>query len=128
VALDIVLGPASNGNANPPTVERIDVEPAVKKSRVSKVRGRPYSVQFWSQGAFDAWKQALGSGQEWTRWPDLEATCWSIRQEIQQQLNDMRAGRHDSTEARRTTARHKYGTVGRRGDCRRNKKRRHDDS
>ena len=46
-----------------------------------------------------AWKQALGSGPEWTRWTDPEATCWSIRQEIQQQLNVMRAGRHDSMEA-----------------------------
>lgn len=71
----------------------------MKKSRVGKLHGRPYPVQFRNQGAFDAWKQALGSGQEWTRWADPEATCWSIRYEIQQQLNDMRAGKHGSMEA-----------------------------
>jgi hypothetical protein len=80
-------------------VERIEVGPALRKSRVTKLHGRPYPVQFRNQGAFDAWKQALGSGQEWTRWADPEATCWSIRQEIQQQLNDMRVGKHDSMEA-----------------------------
>jgi hypothetical protein len=30
---------------------------------------------------------------------DSEATCWSIRQGIQQQLNDMRVGTHGSMEA-----------------------------
>jgi hypothetical protein len=71
----------------------------LKKSRVSQLHGRPYPVQFRNQGAFDAWRQALGSGAEWVRWADPEATCWSIRQEIQQQLNNMRAGKHDSVEA-----------------------------
>lgn len=97
--MDIVLGSANSGKANAPTVERIEVGPALKKSRVGKLHGRPYPVQFRNQGAFDAWKQALGSGQEWTRWANPEATCWTIRQEIQQQLNDMRAGKHGSMEA-----------------------------
>jgi len=96
---DVVLGSASSGNAGAITVERIEVGPALKRSRVSKLHGRPYPVQFRNQGAFDAWKQALGSGQEWTRWADPEATCWTIRQEIQQPLNDMRAGKHGSMEA-----------------------------
>jgi hypothetical protein len=99
MGLDIVLGSASSGNADALTVERIEVGPALRKSRVTKLHGRPYPVQFRNQGAFDAWKQALGSGQEWTRWADPEAACWSIRQEIQQQLNDMRAGKRDSMEA-----------------------------
>lgn len=81
-----------------PIVERIEVGPALKKSRVGRLHGRSYPVQFRNQGAFDAWRQALGSGPEWTRWADPEATCWRIRQEIQQQLNAMRAGRHDSLE------------------------------
>jgi hypothetical protein len=80
-------------------VERIEVGPALKKSRVGRLHGRPYPVQFRNQGAFDAWKQALGSGPEWARWADPAATCWCIRQEIQQQLNDMRAGKHDRPEA-----------------------------
>lgn len=80
-------------------MERIDVGPALKKRRVGKLHGQPYPVQFRNQGAFDAWKQALGSGQEWTRRADTEATCWSIRQEIQQQLNDMRTGSHDNMDA-----------------------------
>jgi hypothetical protein len=99
MGLDIVLGSPSSGNADAVTVERIEVGPALRKSRVTKLHGRPYPVQFRNQGAFDAWKQALGSGQEWTRWADPEATCWSIRQEIQQQLNDMRVGKHDRMEA-----------------------------
>jgi len=99
MGLDIVLGSPSSGNADAVTVERIEVGPALRKSRVTKLHGRPYPVQFRNQGAFDAWKQALGSGQEWTRWADPEATCWRIRQEIQQQLNDMRVGKHDSMEA-----------------------------
>jgi len=99
MGLGVVLGSASSGNADASAVERIEVGPALKKSRVGKLHGRPYPVQFRNQGAFDAWKQALGSGQEWTRWMDPEATCWTIRQEIQQQLNDMRAGKHGSIEA-----------------------------
>jgi len=99
MGLDIVLGSASSRNADGITVERIEVGPALTKSRVGKLYGRPYPVQFRNQGAFDAWKQALGSGQEWTRWANPEATCWSIRHEIQQQLNDMRAGKHGSMEA-----------------------------
>src|SRR5205823_1143013 len=71
------------------------------KSRVGKLYGRPYSVQFRNQGAFDAWKQALGSGHEWKRWADPEATCWNIRHEIQQQLNNMRA--HDNMDAEART-------------------------
>lgn len=97
--MEIVLRPASSGNVNASTIERIEVGPALKKSRVGKLYGRPYPVQFRNQGAFDAWKQALGSGPEWTRWADPEATCWSIRQEIQQRLNDMHAGKHGSMEA-----------------------------
>ena len=97
--MSIVLSPANSGYPNTPAVERIEVGPALMKSRVGKLHGRPYPVQFRNQGAFDAWKQALGSGPEWTRWADPEATCWTIRQEIQQQLNAMRAGRQDSIEA-----------------------------
>lgn len=101
MGMEIVLRPmrTDNGNVNAPAVERIEVGPALTKSRVGKLHGRPYPVQFRNQGAFDAWKQALGSGPEWKRWAEPEATCWSIRQEIQQQLNAMRAGRHESMEA-----------------------------
>jgi hypothetical protein len=79
--------------------QRIDVGPALKKSRVNKLYGRPYPVQFRNQGAFDAWQRALGTEEEWSRWADPLRTCWSIRQEIQQQLNNMCAGTHDSLEA-----------------------------
>jgi hypothetical protein len=81
------------------TGERIDVGPALKKSHVSKLHGRPYRIQFRNQGAFEAWKQALGDLEEWARWADPKATCWSIRQEIQHQLNNMRARTHDSLES-----------------------------
>jgi hypothetical protein len=97
--MNTVPTPANSSYPNAPAVEHIEVGPALKKSRVGRLHGRPYPVQFRNQGAFDAWKQALGSGPEWTRWADPEATRWSIRQEIQQQLDVMRAGRHDSMEA-----------------------------
>lgn len=42
-------------------VKRIDVGPALEKSRVSMLHGRPYPVQFRNQGAFDAWRHALGT-------------------------------------------------------------------
>ena len=99
MGMDIVLRPANSSYPNAPAVERIEVGPALKKSRVGRLYGRPYPVQFRNQGAFDAWKQALGSGPEWARWGDPAATCWSIRHAIQQQLNDKRAGRHGSMEA-----------------------------
>jgi len=97
--MDIVLRPANSSYPSAPAVERIEVGPALKKSRVGRLHGRPFPVQFRNQGAFDAWKQALGSGPEWMRWADTAATCWSVRHEIQQQLNDMRAGKHGSLEA-----------------------------
>jgi len=97
--MDIAPRPARSEKESAHTVERIEVGPALKKSRVGRLHGRPYPVQFRNQGAFDAWKLALGSGPEWTRWADPAATCWTIRQEIQQQLNDMRAGMHESREA-----------------------------
>jgi hypothetical protein len=59
-----------NGSADAIGLERslvggiIDVAPALKKSRVSQLHGRPYPVQFRNQGAFDAWRQALGSGAD----------------------------------------------------------------
>jgi hypothetical protein len=97
--MDIVLRPANSSYPNAPAVERIEVGPALKKSRVGRLLGCSYPVQFRNQGAFDAWKQALGSGPEWARWADPAASCGSIRHEIQQQLNDMRAGKHGSLEA-----------------------------
>jgi hypothetical protein len=57
MGMDIVLRPANSSYPNAPAVERIEVGPALKKSRVGKLHGRPYPVQFRNQGAFDAWKQ-----------------------------------------------------------------------
>jgi hypothetical protein len=65
MGFDVVLRPASSGSANAPDVERTEVGQALKKSRVSRLNGRPYPVQFRNHGAFDAWKQALGIGPEW---------------------------------------------------------------
>lgn len=64
--MDIVLRPANSSYPNALALERIEVGPALKKSRVGRPHGRPYPVQFRNQGAFDDWKQALGSGPEWT--------------------------------------------------------------
>lgn len=82
------------------TAGSIDVGPALEKSRVGMLYGRPYPVQFRNQGAFEAWRHALGTTEEWTFWANPETTCWDIRQAVHWQLNNnMLAFRHDSTEA-----------------------------
>lgn len=53
--MDIVLRPANSSYPNAPAVERIEVGPALTKSRVGRLHGRPYPVQFRNQGAFEAW-------------------------------------------------------------------------
>jgi hypothetical protein len=91
--------PGMNGSVFAPNrfvVERIKVGPALDRSRVSTLHGRPFPVQFRNQGAFEAWKQALGTGEEWIRWAHPKTTCWEIRQEILWQLNNIRVYRSGS--------------------------------
>jgi hypothetical protein len=67
----------------------IDVGPAIDCSQVTTLHGRPFPVQFRSQGAIDAWARALGDGEEWARWAHPQTTCWDIRQELSWQLDHM---------------------------------------
>lgn len=73
------------GQSNGP----IDVVPALVKSRVDFLYGRPYPVQFRNQGAFDAWKQLLGHTDVWPIWAHPQTICWDIRQDILRQLHQM---------------------------------------
>jgi hypothetical protein len=92
--------PGMNGSILAPdrfvVVERIKVGPALDRSRVTTLHGRPFPVQFRNQGAFEAWKQALGTGEEWIHWAHPKTTCWEIRQEILWQLNNIRVYRSGS--------------------------------
>ncbi len=67
------------GKQAPPEYELVDVNPAVSCSRVINLLGRPYAVQFHSQGAIDAWTRALGTLQIWRRWQEPSTRCWQIR-------------------------------------------------
>lgn len=64
----------------------IDIEPALECSWVTTLNGRPYPIQFRSQGAIDAWTRALGDTEVWRRWQDPGTLCWQIRQEVLSQL------------------------------------------
>ena len=67
------------GKQAPPEYELVDINPAVSCSRVINLLGRPYAVQFHSQGAIDAWTRALGTLEIWRRWQEPSTRCWQIR-------------------------------------------------
>lgn len=67
----------------------IDLAPAVGCSYMTSLYGRPFPVQFRSQGAIDAWTQALGNTELWRSWQDPGTMCWDIRQEVSRQLKRM---------------------------------------
>lgn len=67
----------------------IDVGPALDCSSVSTLFGRPFPVQFRNQGAIDEWTRALGGMDEWRRWQDPGTLCWSMRQELSWQMDQM---------------------------------------
>lgn len=67
----------------------IDIGPALACSRVTTLSGRPYPVQFRSQGAIDAWTRTLENTRIWRRWQAPGTLCWQIRQELLHQLERM---------------------------------------
>lgn len=67
----------------------VNIGPALVRSPVTRLFGRPYPIQFRSQGALDAWAHALGNTGLWPRWQDPGTLCWEIRQEILRQLECM---------------------------------------
>lgn len=78
--------PLLNG---PALDQNVDVGPALDCSSVSTLFGRPFPVQFRNQGAIDEWTRALGRMEEWRRWQDQGTLCWSIRQELSWQMDQM---------------------------------------
>jgi hypothetical protein len=64
----------------------VNIGPALVRSPVTRLFGRPYPVQFRAQGALDAWTHALGNTGLWPLWQDPGTLCWQIRQEILRQL------------------------------------------
>jgi hypothetical protein len=67
----------------------VNIGPALVRSPITRIFGRPYPVQFRAQGALDAWKHALGNTGLWPFWKDPGTLCWQIRQEILRQLEYM---------------------------------------
>ena len=46
----------------------IDLREAFERSHVMELHGRPYPVQWRSQGAENAWAQVLGETKTWSQW------------------------------------------------------------
>lgn len=67
----------------------VNIGPALVRSVMTRLFGRPYPVQFRAQGALDAWAHALGGTSVWPHWQHPSTLCWQIRQEILQQLEGM---------------------------------------
>lgn len=72
-----------------PTDEFVNIGPALIRSSVTRLFGRPCPIQFRAQGALDAWTRALGSTVLWPHWQDPGTLCWHIRQELLQHLESM---------------------------------------
>jgi len=69
----------------------VNIGPALVRSPVTLLFGRPYPIQFRAQGALDAWAHALGSTGLWPVWQAPGTLCWQIRQEILRQLECTRS-------------------------------------
>jgi len=69
----------------------VNIGPALVRSPVTRLFGRPYPIQFRTQGALDAWAHALGNTGLWPFWQAPGTLCWRIRQEILRQLECSRA-------------------------------------
>lgn len=67
----------------------VNIGPALVRSHVTRLYGRPYPVQFREQGAMDAWTHALGNTGLWRCWRDPATLAWEIRQEVLRQLEAM---------------------------------------
>jgi hypothetical protein len=67
----------------------IVVDPAIDRSRVTQLNGRPYPIQFRNQGAIDVWTRARGHTEVWPRCAHPQTTCWDIRQELIWQFDHM---------------------------------------
>lgn len=72
-----------------PAAALVNIGPALLRSHVTRLHGRPYPIQFRAQGATDAWTQALGNTGLWNCWRDPVTLCWEIRQEVLRQLEAM---------------------------------------
>jgi hypothetical protein len=55
-------------------------------SHVTALQGRPYPVQWRSQGAEEAWTRAIGETEAWRDWAAPDMTYSDIRREIMWQL------------------------------------------
>ena len=69
----------------------VNIGPALVRSPVTRLLGRPYPIQFRAQRALDAWAHALGNTGLWPLWQAPGTLCWQIRQEILRQLECARS-------------------------------------
>jgi hypothetical protein len=64
----------------------VDIGEALVRSHVTVLHGRPFPVQWRSQGAKDAWAQAMGDTEVWRQWGAPGMTYSDIRREIMWQV------------------------------------------
>jgi hypothetical protein len=64
----------------------VDMAGVFARSHVTALHGRPYPVQWRSQGAEEAWAKAIGETDAWREWAAPDMTYSDIRQEITWQL------------------------------------------
>jgi hypothetical protein len=74
------------GRQRMPTEDCVNIGPAMARSYVTRLYGRPYPVQFREQGAIEAWTRALEHTELWRCWQEPGTQCWQIRQDLRQQL------------------------------------------
>jgi len=65
----------------------IDIGHAIDCSHVDILHDRPYPCQFSSQGAFDAWRNALGETTIWNRWSAPQTSVQDIGDELMWQFD-----------------------------------------
>ncbi|MEW6760691.1 MAG: hypothetical protein AB1437_07685 [Pseudomonadota bacterium] len=82
---------SSVGQQTTPRNGLVNIGPALVRSPMPRLFGRPCPVQFRAQGALDAWTDALGNTALWPLWQNPGTLCWQIRQEILRQLESMEA-------------------------------------
>jgi len=66
--------------------EFVEMLGAFERSYVAELSGKPYPVQWRSQGAAQAWEHAIGNTDVWRQWAMPETSWRDIKQEIMWEL------------------------------------------
>ncbi|WP_332877054.1 hypothetical protein [Massilia sp. S19_KUP03_FR1] len=69
--------------------DAIDIGHAIDCSHIETLRDKPYPCQFTSQGAFDAWRNALADTDISTSWSASQTSSQDIGDELMRQFDAM---------------------------------------